>query len=224
MWYSIIYYAKPRIIESWIFMKKKAIKEKFNNLFNSMEKLENSVASHDVTRETMKRQCFDWYLDEYLRLFGEIQKAINECSDEKIRTSAEKEFKCLSDDMRKLLVQNLHRIIFPIDNFHNKATSLAELENVVKKVEDDFDKEVQKAVEYFGDSFFEAKLRVPRSVAYQDYPRTVKEMLQSKKRYDWSEHQISCGFPKPLYRELYLDSLTLIIEKYIKGYESKIEK
>ena len=168
----------------------------------------------------MEQKAFDWYLSEYIRIFEETQKAINECNDEKIRTWAEKEFKCLSDSMRKLLVFNLLRIIYPIDNFHNKATSLDELENVVKKVEDDFDKEVQKAVEYFGDSFFEAKLRVPRSVAYQDYPRTVKEMLQSKKRYDWREHQISCGFPKPLYRKLYLESLSPIIEKYIREYES----
>lgn len=203
-------------------MKGKAAKKILNNFFMSMDQLYEDFSNNtDVNRQTIRLESFEWYLGEYLRLFDTTKNTIKEIEDTKTREWAEKEFAQSSEKVRDLLEAHLFRILYPIDNFHRCAHTVDELEEVIRKVEDDFTKEVEKAVNYFGDGFLDQRLDIPRTVIGQFYPKTVREMLEKEDRYDFKNHVIACGgFPKPCYRELYIQSL----RKFVSNYLAKLEE
>lgn len=204
-------------------MKGKSAKKIINNLFMSMEQLYEDFSNNtDVNRQTIRLESFEWYLGEYLRLFDSTKNTIKEIEDSKTKAWAEKEFAQSSEKVRDLLEAHLFRILYPIDNFHHCAHTVDELEEVIKAVEDDFSQEVQKALNYFGESFLEERLNKTRAVTDTYLPGTVREMLQAEERYDWREHDIMCGgYPKPCYRELYISSLRKIISKYMRKLEKE---
>lgn len=184
---------------------------------------ENMEKNNNVLLETMPLSAFNSYLKQYLDIVSDISNALR---DE--RSSKANALSCLVRDgiskTRQLLVANLSRILYAHDNTEFSATTAEELDEATKLAEEKFNSEVAKATDYFGSSFLKSRLVQGAGISSWFLPKTVEDMLNSAKRWQWQTHTIVNGFPKPIYLDLYREALPRIIDQQIRKMEAKAEK
>lgn len=205
---------------------KKETKKVIGNLLAEMDNLFHDCKnSNDVSINTMSLESYEWFYGKYCETYAKINTIIVSEVKPKVKKAAQKEFDLLTEKMRDLLIANLNRILYAHNNLHICAKELEEIPDAVDKVEEIFSEEVHKAIQYFGEDFFFARVRNNSySVHARDLPETVSDMLDCGKRWQWNTHEIAMGYPQPLYLDLYRNALPKIIREYIEADEKELCK